>query len=116
MPCEDVIYDSDNEEDPVQQLKIRDCTTTFWRLISTCRAIRKIIKRKHSYALLFDECQKELGVSRGICNDVKTRFDSTLEMFDSIICNREVLKRLQERGRRHREIWPLEIHLSADDF
>ena len=51
-----------------------------------------------------------------MCNDFETTFDSTLNMLDSIICNREVLKRLQERGKRHREIWPVEIHLSADDF
>ena len=46
LRSEDIIHDSNNVEYPVQQLKIRECTTTFWRLISTCRATRTIIKRK----------------------------------------------------------------------
>ncbi len=49
-------------------------------------------------------------------SDVRTRFDSTLEMLESVLVNREVLERMQELGRRREENWPKHLYLYPDDF
>lgn len=48
--------------------------------------------------------------------DVRTRFDSTLLMFESILKNRPALFSMQERGRRDDLFWPSALHLPPDYF
>lgn len=65
---------------------------------------------------IFTDMQGLFGVTVIISNDVKTRFDSTLEMFESIWRNREVLTKMQDEGLRKPECWPSILHLTPDDF
>ena len=89
---------------------------SFNRIVTTCPAIRKWTRISHSNASLFQEVQNNLGVSRCIVSDVKTRFDSTFDLLESIIMNQTVLKCLQEKGRGGDSVWTKPIHLSPDDF
>ncbi len=111
-----IIYDSDQENDPIEAIKEPSGSQVYSRIVSTCCAIRTVIKRSHGYANLFARYQNELCVSNTIIADVKTRFDSTLGMYESVLCNEDVLRRMQAAGRRDAAIWLRELYLSADDL
>ncbi len=91
-------------------------SSSFHRITSTCRAIRVVINKSHSYAELFQDCQKTMKVHTAIEADVRTRFDSTLSMLASVFKNRSVLQRMQEIGKRNSSLWPKSFHLSLEDF
>ena len=45
-----------------------------------------------------------------------TRFDSTLNTFESIRENKNTLQRIQERGQREPDIWPQVLYFTNEDF
>ena len=71
-------------------------SSKFERLTANCRAIRTAIKRKHCSSELSAKLQRETGVPRKICMDLKTRLDSSLYAFESVLVNRSDLQRIQE--------------------
>ena len=58
--------------------------------------MRAKLKRSHAGANLFERYKNSLGVSGTVVLDVCTRFDSTVDMFESIFKNQSVLERMQE--------------------
>ena len=83
----DIIYDSDQENDPLVAIKESSGSQAYSRIVSTCRGIRTVIKRSHAYDNLFERYPNELCVSKTIIADDETRFDSTLGTFESLLCN-----------------------------
>ncbi len=88
----------------------------YQRLTATCRAIHSDLRRSQVRMEIFRNYQQSLGVQEMILNDIRTRFDSTVEMFHSILKNKCVLFRIQERGMRERGVWPAALTLTSDDF
>ncbi len=81
-----------------------------------CRAVRTAINPKHSYASLLEIYQKVLNFGESIKLDVRTRFDSTVDMLGSVLRNKHVLQRMQDEERRTPESWTSQFHFSADEF
>lgn len=69
---------------------------TYARLTSTCRAIRTAIEREHAYPSIFERHQNGIGIKCTIKADIRTRFDSTVQIFDSIARYKTVLQRTKE--------------------
>eukprot|EP00171_Calliarthron_tuberculosum_P023086 IDg23086t1 len=105
-----------SEDEVISRVRTAVNENAFSRITTTCRAIRASVKRSHAYANLFRDCQKACDINVTIATDVCTRFDSTLAMLASVHINQNVLQRMQERGRRDVKLWPVSLHLSADDF
>lgn len=123
--CSSVEYNADlaeidwedvDEEEIVENARAAAASSAFDRLTVTSRAVRAAIKHSHSRFQAFQRIQNSMGVHTTIKNDVKTRFDSTVEMFESVLRNREVLLRMQEEGRRNRKSWPTVLHFTSEDF
>ncbi len=107
--------------------KLNDCEILFAmdnanhlgtgaRLLAKLRAIGSAIYRSHAYAVLFEEFQTALNISKKIELDVRTRFDSTLPIFESVLLNKAVLLGMQERGRMPDKTWPTRLHLLPGYF
>lgn len=109
-------WDDLGEEEILENARSAAASSAFDRLTTTCRAVRAAIKHSHARNDAFRRTQVSLGITTTIKNDVKTRFDSTVEMFDSVLRNRAVLQRMQEEGRRDPKSWPAILHFSAEDF
>lgn len=105
-----------DEEDAEEYVQLASNIGTFERITATCRTIRTAINRSHKYARLFEDVQTSCNVTKKIASDVRTRFDSKLIMFLSVLKNRSVLMPMQEKGRRDNSTWPVKFHLSVDDF
>ena len=78
--------------------------------------IKASLKRVDAHSLKFGEFQRGLHIVRGISLDVRTRFDSTSCMLDSVLHNERILKQMQECRTNDGFLWPVELHLSKDDF
>eukprot|EP00171_Calliarthron_tuberculosum_P023574 IDg23574t1 len=100
----------------IKMVELLSESNSYKRLTMTVRAIKKAIRHSHTRMQLFDNLQTSVGVKRTIVVDVPTRFDSTVDMLESVLINKPVLLRLQEKGKREPDVWPFAPHLSADDF
>ncbi len=91
-------------------------TNSFERLTVTCKAIGAAIRRSHVRKEQFFSYQNSLNVHKSTLTDFPTRFDSTVDMFESISKNKAVLQRMQEKGDGNPITWPLGLNLTTDDF
>lgn len=115
---EETVSDTSGDEDDklVSKLSMIPLSNQFQRVLKTSRAIKTALRRSHQRASLFHRCQSHFGIERGIVGDTKTRFDSTLDMLESILHNRRPLERMRELTLSAYTIWPSVFHLRADDF
>lgn len=113
---DDIDWDELDYEGLIHQANLLATSSAFERLTHTARAIRATLRRSNVRMERFTILQTSLGIFKTIASDVPTRFDSTINMFESILVNKPVLLRLQELGRRDADSWPLALHLTADDF
>jgi hypothetical protein len=63
-------------------------------LLKKCRALVSMIKRSTILTNYFDEERKKANLKRNLCHDVKTRWNSTFHLIDSLLVLREVIERL----------------------
>ena len=105
-----------DQNDILEQISMAKNASAFDRLTSTCRAICSEIRRSHSYAELFDKYQLQAEVFNKIAMDVKTRFGSTVKIFESVLNNQSVLMRMEEAGRRNNSVWTLSFHSFPDNW
>lgn len=123
LTAEEIGDNSDNvdwgaldDDAMIEHIDLLSSSNAYERLTCTLRAVRAALRRSHNRMQAFTSIQDALAVHKMIVSDVRTRFDSTLDMFESVLLNKPVLVRLQERGRREPALWPPALHLSADDF
>ncbi len=86
------------------------------RLLATLRAIGSANNRSYAYAVLIKGFQTSMNIIKKIELDIRTRFDSTLLMFECVLLNKAVLLRMQERCRISEKTWPTRFHLLSDDL
>lgn len=67
----------------------------FERITRTIRAIRSSLKHSNGRMQEFERHETSHFLNVIISSDVKTRFDATLEMFQSVLRNKPVLLRMQ---------------------
>ena len=109
-------WDEISTEQVMSVVNNSETRSKMHRLITICRAIHNSLKRSHAYNELFEKSQAKFGVSRRVSMDVKTRFDSTVLMFESILNNQHVLNFMQGEGAKNDKTWPPCFHLSPDDW
>ena len=63
-------------------------------LLKKCRALISVIKRSTIITLFFDSERKNLNTKRNVCYDVKSRWNSTFMMVDSLLSLREIIEKL----------------------
>ena len=63
-------------------------------LLKKCRRLISMIKRSTILTAYFDKERKRSNIKRNLCYDVKTRWNSTFHLIDSILALREVIERL----------------------
>lgn len=95
-----------SETEALKRASLAEKVLKFERVVSAFRAIRACIKRSHAKMVQFRKYREMLNI----------RFDSTVEMFESVQKNKDVLRRMKELGRRDISVMPIQWYLSADDF
>ena len=73
---------------------IGDAQSLINSVLKKCRALISMIKNSTIITPFFDIERKRKNVKRNLCYDVKTRWNSTFLMIDSLIALREVLETL----------------------
>ena len=63
-------------------------------LLKKCRALISVIKRSTIITLFFDSERKNLNTKRNVCYNVKSRWNSTFMMVDSLLSLREIIEKL----------------------
>ncbi|CAF1509065.1 unnamed protein product [Adineta steineri] len=63
-------------------------------VLKKCRALVSMVKRSTIITLYFDTERKKKNFKRNLCNDIKSRWNSTYVMLDSFIVLREVIQTL----------------------
>ncbi|UJR06600.1 hypothetical protein I4U23_010884 [Adineta vaga] len=63
-------------------------------VLKKCRALVSMVKRSTVITLFFDTERKKKNIKRNLCNDIKSRWNSTYVMIDSFIVLRELVQNL----------------------
>jgi hypothetical protein len=90
-------------------------------LLKKCRSLISMIKRSSIITLFFDKERKKLNIKRNLCYDVKSRWNSTFCMIDSLLALRELIEKLLNY-KHHLNIKPKQItklaghELTSDDW
>ncbi len=97
-------------------LRNLNASNAFQQKVLNYRGVAAALRRSHSRKEKFIEFQNLFGIHRGIVTDALTRFDSTLDLMNSVVINEQTIMRLQELRARGDNIWPSTLLLTADDF
>ena len=79
------------EEDVIEEVIESSESSDFARLTITARAIRALLNRWHTLMKLFRTTQSSLNINTYIFADIKTRFESTVAIFESITRTKSIL-------------------------
>lgn len=63
-------------------------------LLKKCRGLISKVKRSTTLALFFDNERKKLNIKRNLSYDIKSRWNSTFAMIDSLLVLREIIEQL----------------------
>ncbi|CAF0836709.1 unnamed protein product [Didymodactylos carnosus] len=90
-------------------------------LINKCRGLISIRKRSTIITSYFNAERKKLRIKKNLCQDVKSRWNSTFCMIDSFLVLREVIERLlNSKHHLHLESKTItklaELELTSDDW
>lgn len=80
---ENIEWDDVNENQVLQEATEVETRNEFERLTDTCREIRAALRYSYVRMGLFERCQASTLTKVSIKSDEKTRFDSTVDMFES---------------------------------
>ena len=113
---DEIEVDDLESEKVIQHSECLSESSLFDRITGVILSIGTILRQSHKYLNLFETCQRKCRVQYGGKSDVKSRFDLTYDMFDSILNNKSLLPMMQNMQLRNRGSWPISVHLAAEDF